>query len=155
MFILLILTRDYWTFDEIISHYQITEHECIQLLAKLDKLKIIQLLPNNDFKLLIPQHFRWIPNGPLEKCMTNEVIREFMTSTFMEENSFKFYLRGTYSQSSIDIIQRKLSQLTKEAAILNQEDASLPLEHRQHMGIFVAMRPWELSRFSRLRRAES
>ena len=152
LFLVGVCVRDSWTFDEIIEHYQISEHECIHLLAKLDKLKMIELLPNNDYKLLIAQNFRWIPEGPLEQCMVGEVITEFMQSGFNDKNSFRFYLRGTYSQSSIDIIQRKLNQLTNEAALLNQEDAVLPLENRQHMGLLIAFRPWELSRFANLRR---
>lgn len=152
LFLVAVCVRDSWTFDEIINHYQLTEHECIRMLAKLDKLKLIQLLPNNDYKLLIAQHFRWIPDGPLERCMSGEVIKQFMSSSFKEDNCFRFYLRGTYSQSSIDIIQRKFTLLTEEAAVLNQEDSALPLKHRQHIGLLIAMRPWELDRFSKLRK---
>ncbi|MGJ8693078.1 MAG: helix-turn-helix domain-containing protein [Thalassotalea sp.] len=152
LFLVAVCIRDSWNFQEIISHYQISEHELIRLLARLDKLKIIQLLPGNEYKLLIAQNFRWLANGPLERYMANEVISQFMVSRFNEENSFRFYLRGTYSQSSIDMITRKLNQLTNEAAQLNQEDAKLPLASRQHMGLLVAMRPWELSCFAELRK---
>lgn len=152
LFLVAVCVRDYWKFDEIINHYQISKHECIRMLAKLDKLKLIQLLPNNEYKLLIAQDFSWIPNGPLEQYMTQEVISQFMASAFIEQNAFRFYLSGSYSQSSIDIIQRKFKQLTKEVALLNQEDAELPLVNKQHMGFFVAMRPWELTRFAKLRR---
>ena len=51
--------RDGWQFDEIIEQYEIDEFEAIRLMAKLDKLKIIQLLPNNHYKSLIAQDFRW------------------------------------------------------------------------------------------------
>ena len=152
LFLVAVCVRDAWRFDDIISYYQISEHECIRLLARLDKLRIIQLLPANEYKLVIAQNFRWIPNGPLEQYMANEVIAQFMTSRFNEKNSFRFYLRGTYSQSFIDMITRKLNQLTNDAALLNQEDAKLPLKNRQHMGLLVAMRPWELSRFEALRK---
>lgn len=152
LFLVAVCVRDSWRFAEIIDHYDISEHECIQLMAKLDKLKMIQLLPNNEYKLLVAQDFRWIPDGPLEQNIASEIFGEFMNARFKSENSFRFYLRGTYSQSSIDIIQRKLKQLTKEAALLNQEDAQLPLESRQHIGMLVAMRPWEFNQFARLRR---
>lgn len=151
LFLVAACVRDSWSFDEITQYYQITEHECIRLLAKLDKLKMIQLLPNNEYKLLIAQDFRWIPDGPLEQNIASEVFGEFMNSRFKGEKSFRFYLRGSYSQSSIDIIQRKLNQVAKEAAVLNQEDAALPLESREHVGLLVALRPWELGRFSKLR----
>jgi len=150
LFLVAACVRDSWSFSEIINHYQITEHECIRLMAKLDKLKMIQLLPNNEYKLLVAQDFRWIPDGPLEQNIAGEVFGEFMNARFKGENCFRFYLRGTYSQSSIDIIQRKLNQVAKEAAILNQEDAALPLDRRQHVGLLVAMRPWEFTRFSQL-----
>ena len=50
------------------------------------------------------------------------------------------------------IIERKLTQLKKEFALLNQEDSLLPLDKRQHIGLLLAMRPWELPQFKALRR---
>lgn len=147
-----VCVRDAWTFDEIITQYQIDQHEGIRLLARLDRLKIINLLPNNHYKSLIAQDFRWIPGGPLEQFMEEEVMVKFMAPKKDELWTFRFYLRGHYSQTSLDIIQRKLNQLTKEAAVLNQEDAELPLYKRQHVGLLMAMRPWELSLFEKLRR---
>lgn len=147
-----VCVRDAWTFEEIITHYQIDYHEGIRLLARLDRLKIINLLPNNHYKSLIAQDFRWIPGGPLERFMEQEVMVKFMAPKKHEPWTFRFYLRGRYSQTSIDILQRKLNQLTKEAAILNQEDAELPLHQRQHFGLLLAMRPWEPSLFEKLRR---
>lgn len=147
-----VCVRDGWTFDELVSHYDIDQYECIRLLARLDKLKVIDLLPNNHYKLLIAQDFRWIPGGPLEKFMEQEVMVKFMAPKQDEKWNFRFYLRGRYSQTSIDIIERKLNQLTKEAADLNNEDADLPLSQRQHMGLLMAMRPWEPSLFEQMRR---
>ena len=147
-----VCVRDAWKFDEIIRYYDLDKFACIQLLARLDKLKIIDLLPNNHFKSLIAQDFRWIPGGPLEKFMEQEVMVKFMAPKHNEPWLFRFYLRGRYSQSSIEIIQRKLNQLTKEAAVLNQEDADLPLSQRQHIGLLMAMRPWEPSLFENMRR---
>ena len=86
--------------------------------------------------------------------MEREVMVKFMAPKKEEPWTFRFYLRGRYSQTSVDIIQRKLNQLTKEAAVLNQEDANLPLSKRQHFGILMAMRPWEPSLFENLRRNE-
>lgn len=148
-----VCVRDAWTFAEIIEHYAIDEHQGIRLLVRLDRLKIISLLPNNHYKSLIAQDFRWIPGGPLEKFMEQEVMVKFMAPKKEEPWTFRFYLRGRYSQTSIDIIHRKLNQLTKEAAVLNQEDAVLPLHKRQHYGLLMAMRPWEPSLFEDLRRS--
>lgn len=147
-----VCVRDAWSFDDIIEHYDIDQFECIRLMAKLDKIKLIQLLPNNNYKLLIAQDFRWIKNGPLERFMETEVMNRFMASKFDGDDCFRFYLRGRYSNASIALIKRKLNQLTKEAAQLNIDDASLPINKRKHIGILFAMRPWEPSLFEQFRR---
>ncbi|MGQ8364445.1 helix-turn-helix domain-containing protein [Glaciecola sp. 1036] len=147
-----VCVRDGWTFEEIIAQYTIDEHEAIRLLVKLDRLRIIELLPNNKYRSLIAQDFRWKPGGKLESFMEQEVMVKFMAPKKGEKWNFRFYLRGRYSDASINIIQRKLNQITKEAAQLNIEDQALPLNQRQHFGLLLAMRPWEPSLFENLRR---
>lgn len=154
LFLVAVCVRDFWRFEDIISQYEIGIHECIRLMAKLDKIKLIQLLPNNNYKLLIAQDFRWIKNGPLERFMEKEVLNRFMASSFDGDDCFRFYLRGRYSQASIEILKRKLNQITKEAAELNIEDSDLPLAKRKHMGMLFAMRPWEPSLFEQFRRPQ-
>lgn len=147
-----VCARDGWSFNDMITHYHISEHECIRLLVRLDKLKMLQLLPGNKYKLLIAQNFRWIPGGPLERFMNRDVIVEFMEGDFSQEQAFRFYIRGSYSAASAAIIKNRLNQLTQEAAALNQADARLPLDKRQHMGLLLAMRPWELKMFEAMKR---
>jgi len=147
-----VCARDGWSFNDMITHYQISEHECIRLLARLDKLKMLQLLPGNKYKLLVAQNFRWIPGGPLERFMNRDVIVEFMEGDFSQEQAFRFYIRGSYSAASATTIKNRLNQLTQEAAALNQADAKLPLDKRQHLGLLLAMRPWELKMFEAMKR---
>ena len=147
-----VCARDGWSFEDIINHYQISEHQAIQLLARLDKLKMLQLLPGNKFKLLISQDFRWIPGGPLEKFMNRDVIAEFMSGDFHQDKAFRFYLRGSYSDASIALLKNKLNQLTQEAVLFNHQDSKLPLDKRQHIGVLLALRPWELQMFESMRR---
>ncbi|RDV28100.1 XRE family transcriptional regulator [Alteromonas aestuariivivens] len=147
-----VCVRDGWQFEELIQHYDIDYFEGVRLMARLDKLRLIELLPDNRYKLLIAQDFRWIPGGPLEKFMEQEVMIKFMAPKRNEPWTFRFYLRGRYSQSSINIIQRRLNQLTKEAATLNEDDMALPVSERTHMGLLMAMRPWEPSLFENMRR---
>lgn len=146
-----VCVRDAWTVEEITEHYQVTEHECIQLLARLDKLKMIELLPGNRYRLLIAQDFKWIANGPLERYITHYVIKDFMAASFKEAESFRFYMPGTYSIASIELLRDRLEAITREAAGLNQEDAKLPVKQRKRMGLMLAMRPWELEQFKALR----
>lgn len=155
LLLMAVCVRDGWKFEEVIDYYDMDQFECVQLLAKLDKISIIDLLPNNRYRSLIAQDFRWIPGGILEQFMQQEVMVKFMAPKQNEQWTFRFYLRGRYSQSSIDIIQRKLNQVTLEAAQLNVEDQSLPLHKRQQMGMLLAMRPWEPSLFEKMKRVKT
>ena len=147
-----VCVRDGWQFNEIIDYYDISEPEAVRLMVKLDRLKLIEFLPGNRYRLLIAQDFRWIPGGPLERFMEQEVMVKFMAPKKNEPWAFRFYLRGRYSASSVEIIQRRLNQLTREAAELNEEDARLPISERTHMGLLMAMRRWEPSLFEAMRR---
>ncbi|KZN34627.1 helix-turn-helix domain-containing protein [Pseudoalteromonas luteoviolacea] len=152
LFLVAVCVRDGWLFEDIVSHYRIDEFECIRLLARLDKLNMIQLLPNNNYKLLIAQDFSWIPGGPLEKYIEQQVIGKFLQGDFNQEDSYRFYLRGSYSDATISIIKRRLQQLTKEVAQLNEQDIKLPLNKRQGVGLLMAMRPWQLGQFKSMLR---
>lgn len=150
-----VLVRDGWLYEDIIAHYDIEALECIRLLAKLDKLRLIELLPGNRYRLRIGQDFRWIPGGPLEQFMEKEVMVKFMAPKRGEPWLFRLYLRGRYSQESIRILEKRLQQLSREAAELNDADSTLPIAERQHVGLLLAMRPWEPSLFENMRRDET
>jgi DNA-binding Xre family transcriptional regulator len=42
-----------WTMQDILTFYKFSESECIQKLARLDKLKIVELLPKNKISSLL------------------------------------------------------------------------------------------------------
>ncbi len=44
---------NHWTFDEIVATYTLSKAECIRMLACLDKLGIIDLLPNNKIRVRV------------------------------------------------------------------------------------------------------
>jgi len=48
-----------WTMNDILSYYHISENECVRQLAKLDRLKVIELLPGNRIRLLVAPNFSW------------------------------------------------------------------------------------------------
>ncbi len=139
-------------FDDIVSHYQVTKTECIRALAKLDKLKIIDLLPHNRIKLRIDEDFRWLPNGPIERFFEKQIQSQFLKSGFNGELEQRLFLFGLLGDSSTQVLINKLQSLTKEFTELHRQDARLPLEKRHNVGFMLALRPWELEVFRPLRR---
>lgn len=47
-----------WTFEQIVSRYRISEPECVKYFAQLDRLGIIELRPQNRYRLKLGKTFR-------------------------------------------------------------------------------------------------
>ena len=143
-----------WSFQEIIDTYEISEHACIQLLAKLDRLKLIELLPLNRYRLTVANDFRWLPNGPIARFFREEAQPDFMKSTFSAPGEKLLFRSGMLSRGSNATMMKKMDKLLAEFKELHDEDAGLPLEERFGSSLLVALRPWELAHFRHLRRGE-
>ena len=142
--------RNQLSFEQIVEHYQISATECIQHLAKLDRLKIIDLLPNNRIKLRIDEYFGWLPGGPIERFFEREIQRQFLKSRFkgeLEQRQFHFGLLG---DTSSQIMIEKLKSIAHEFTELHKRDLHLPLHKRHNQGLMLAMRPWHLEVFDPL-----
>lgn len=142
-----------WRFSEIISIYDLSEIETIRLLAKLDKLKMIELLPNNRIKLLIAHDFSWREGGAIEAFFEANACPEFLGAKFNQKGEARLFKIGMLSQGSAANILKKMLRLVNEFEQLHREDASLALHERMGTGLLLAIRPaWELAAFQMLRR---
>ncbi len=144
--------RNRLSFDDIISHYQISETDCIRCLAKLDRLKLIDLLPENRIKLRIDEDFRWLPNGPIERFFEKQIQGQFLRSSFSGDSEQRLFLFGLLGDASTQTVINKMHVLAREFTELHRQDARLPLQKRQNIGFMLALRPWELEVFQPWRR---
>ena len=144
--------RNRLSFDDIIYNYRISKTECIRCLARLDKLKLIDLLPNNRIKLRIDEHFRWLPDGPIDRFFEKQIKNQFLKSRFSGELQRRLFLFGLLGDASVEVLTKKMQALSKEFTELHRQDAQLPLEKRHNIGFMLAMRPWEVGVFTPLRR---
>jgi DNA-binding Xre family transcriptional regulator len=139
-------------FEDIVRNYHISETECIRCLARLDKLKIIDLLPNNRIKLRIDEHFRWLPDGPIDRFFEKQIKNQFLKSRFGGEFQQRLFLFGLLGDASVEVLMKKIQALSREFSELHRQDAQLPLKKRHNIGFMLAMRPWGLGIFESLRR---
>ena len=142
-------------FQDIIRIYDISETEGIKLLAKLDRMKIIELQPGNRVKLMIAKNFELIPNGPIQRFYEQKVQSEFFDSTFNGPGEFRAFVSGTFSRPANAELIKKVKHLAFDAHELKSESESLPLEERFGCSLIVAIRPWEVKLFDQLRRVPS
>lgn len=140
------------SFEEIIAIYDISETEGIRLLAKLDRMNIIELLPGNRVKLKFSKDFRLLPGGPIERFYEKTVQQEFLDSSFDGDGEYRIYVSGFFSRAANAEIIRKFQHLEHDANQLMQDSEELPLEQRFGCSLIMAIRPWEVKVFDDLRR---
>jgi DNA-binding Xre family transcriptional regulator len=142
------------TFEEIIAVYDISETEGIRLLARLDRMKMIELQPGNRVKLMISQNFEWLPGGPIQKYFESTVQLEFLDSAFNKPGEFRIFASGMISPSANAELTRKMQHLAQEMHDMNIDAEALPLEQRFGTSLMLAIRPWEVEAFKDLRRSK-
>ena len=130
--------------------YHIDEMECIQKLAYLDRLKIIDLLPKNRIKLKVAPNFNWIENGPIQQFFQQKIANEYFNTRFQGDDEQLIVLNGMLSKASSLEFQRKMKRLAKEFEDLNQEDVGLDFDHRHGTTALLAVRGWSYGLFKPL-----
>jgi len=139
-------------FTDIIRIYDISETEGIRLLAKLDRMKIIELQPGNRVKMMISENFQFIPGGPIQHFYEQRVQAEFFSSSFGDMGEFRIFFSGMFSRPANAEIIKKIKHLADEAHALREDSDSLPLDERFGCSLIMAIRPWEVKVFEQLRR---
>ncbi len=136
-----------WTMSDIVSYYHISDTECVRHLAKLDRLKIIELLPENRIRLLVAPNFSWRENGPIQEFFQKKIGQEFFDSRFSRDHECLVVLNGMLSPQSNAEFQRKLKRLARDFDVLNNDDAALDLQQRNGTTLVLAMRGWQYGLF--------
>ena len=140
-------------FQDIIDTYDISETEGIRLLAKLDRMKIIELQPGNRVRMMVAKHFRYIPGGPIERFYARHLQTDFLNSKFNGNGEHRTYLSGMFSRDANAEIIRKMDRLAEDIKDLRDASDRLPLSERFGCSLIMAIRPWEPKVFEELRRA--
>ena len=137
-----------WDFDRIKQSFDWSEPEVIKILTTLDKLKLIDLQPENKVKLLIAHNIHWRKNGPVKRRHAKRVFEEFLNDGFDQQDQFLDFEIVELSPASSNILKRKLQLLIKEINDLAAMDYLLKpgeTSGKKNTGIMLAMRPWVFS----------
>jgi transcriptional regulator with XRE-family HTH domain len=152
LFLAAVCALNHVDFEHIVATYDISRTECIQLLAKLDRLRFIELQPGNRIKLLVSRSFSWLPDGPIQRYFKEQAHHEYFHSRFDRPDEFMVVINGMLTGTSSAAIVSRLKRVAREFSELHNEDVRLPLAERSAMSLLVAIRHWELQAFAELRR---
>ena len=136
---------------EIPRLYRFTEQEVQQALIRLDRLKVIELLPGNRVRLLISRQCSWRVGGPIHQHIHQKLLQEFFASTFTgHEEEFVFF-GYPVSAEALGRLKKVLQDASRECADIIDRDRSAA-GTRKGAAYVLALRPWSYSGFERFER---
>ena len=112
------------------------------LLLKLSRLKLVEMYPSNNGRLLTSRRIEWRRDGPIRKAYQFEVAASFMNSRFEHKSEMLRFDTGELSETSVKIMCRKLEKLSQDFEELSEIDISLPERKKKAIGLMIGIRPW-------------
>lgn len=134
-----------WEVARVNAAQGLDEHRATRMLAALDRLGLIELLPGNAVRMRVGPRIEWRRDGPLWQRYAEPVQEDFFAGRFAGEDAELRFETGELSAASLELLGRKLARLAIEFHELVELDASLPPERRRHTGLMLAVKPWEYS----------
>ena len=152
LFLVAVCVLNQLTLEQIVDIYNVSKTECIQLLLKLERIKFLELLPNNQIRLRVARTFTWRPDGPIHQFFRARAQNEYFRSRFDGADEILLLVNGMLSHASVQGMLARLKRLANEFSEGHSSDALLPVGERRPISLILAMRPWELDEFHALRR---
>ena len=132
--------------------YDLTRREALRYLIRLDRLRIIELQPDNRTRVLVSRHFAWRPGGPVHNYVHQKLIKEFLAEHFQGSRAELIFHGGVVSAGAFTQIKRALQNAVRECTEIMDRDRAVPLTERAGAAFLVALRPWQYSGFSQFLR---
>ncbi len=148
----LYLMLNRWRQEDALARYRFTVPEWTALLARLDRMGVLELQPGNRVRLRTARNFRWRRDGPMQRFFQERLLPEYFQRPFANDGEDLLLLSGMVSPASAERIRRRLGELSEEFDGLLAQDAVLPPADRVGVSLVLAQRPWSLALFAPYRR---
>jgi len=150
----LYLSLNRWTQAEALARYRFSVAEWTGLLARLDRMGVLELQPGNRVRMRTARNFRWRRDGPMERFFRERLLPDFFGKPFQGEGEGLLLLSGMVAPASEARIRRRLSELAEEFDALLAQDAALAAGSRVGVSLVLGQRPWSLGLFAPYRRSQ-
>lgn len=139
-----VLSND-WEVAQVRERFAMSEPEAVTLLARLDRLKLIELLPKNRVRLRVPRDFIWRSDGPVLQRYGHAAMAEFLRDDFSVPDALLRLEIRELSKPSLAVLRKQVEKLALDYVRLAEADSVLPSSQRQGIGMVLAIRPWVFS----------
>jgi len=137
---------------EVAAELGADEKQLRRWLVKLDNLQLAELRARLGARLRVHAPISWREDGPIRRTYEQQVREEFMRSGFAAQDEVLHFRSAEMSESSRQVLMRKLAKLTADFNELAELDRHLPSREKRSVALMMACRPWVWSMFDGLRR---
>jgi transcriptional regulator with XRE-family HTH domain len=141
-----------WTYEQIVSTYKISDAECVARLVKLDKLGVIELKPQNRYRLKVAKTFRWRPDGPLMSYFREAVLPDYFKGRFARDGETVHLVHGSISSVMAPGFVERLKRVGHDFSAQHLADQKLRDDQKNGYTLILAMRQWEFDGFTQMRK---
>ncbi|MEM7276771.1 MAG: helix-turn-helix transcriptional regulator [Pseudomonadota bacterium] len=127
---------------KISKEFGLDDRQQATMLARLSKLKLVELLPRNNGRLLTARRIDWRQDGPIRKLYQRQVQQTFMESAFSASDEWFRFDTGELSAASIAVLSKKFEKLSQEFDEFAELDVSLANTKKKAYGLMLGFRPW-------------
>lgn len=148
-------TLNHWRLADIVARYCLDEAECLRCLLRLDRMRLIDLLPGNRIRINVTRDFDWLPSGPIANFFATRGRDDFLSGAFDASEESVFFVHGMLTPEARKQFVAQLRKLRRQFAQLHDESQQAAIGERHGTAMLLAMREWEPPDFVRLRRPQS
>lgn len=141
-----------WTLEQITGSYRLSQAECVKYLVQLDHIGIIELKPQNRYRLKLAKTFRWRPHGPVMDYFRDNALLDYFSGGFDGSGEGLLLVHGSISRSLAPSFLERMQRVAQDFAQQHQADQKLAEKDREGYTLLLAMRSWEFEAFAALRR---
>ncbi|MBX2870243.1 MAG: helix-turn-helix transcriptional regulator [Acidiferrobacterales bacterium] len=138
---------NYWKVEDITQRYALEQKELIRILAKLDRMKLIELLPENRVRLLISNNFKWHANGPIERYFQSQVQEKFFKGSFNLDGALRLIKNGDITSQGQKQLMERMEAIGNLFDDISKEERKEPVTKRKGTTMILAIRNWRFDAF--------
>ena len=141
-----------WDIGELVRDYRLSEAECVQHLAELDRLGIIELKPHHRYAPKVAKGFHWLPHGPVMRYFREHVAEDYLAGGFDGEGELIMLVHGEISKSLAAGLVERLRRVGQDFAQGHVAEQKRAADERMPFTLLVGMRSWLFEAFRDLKR---
>lgn len=141
-----------WSLEDMLARYRLTQADAIAALTQLDRLGVIELRPQNRYRLKVAKTLRWRPQGPVMRFFRERVMADFFAGGFDGDGELLTLVHGELGTGHARELAERLQRAADDFARQHLLDQKLPPAEKRPYSVVIGLRCWVFEAFRDLER---